>query len=143
MAHGDPIGLELPEDSQIFNVAALAKDGSFQATLAERTGMWSNPVVSPITDDGFQVAFLQSNSPLQSVNSGYTLSVMEQDGSNVKSIFPTSGETALKPQNITWSPNGEQMALIHRGNLWVVDNASLVSQQLTSDSQTSKPSWAK
>ena len=143
VSHGDPIGLELPEDSQIFNVGALAKDGSFQATLAERTGMWSNPVVSPITNDGFQVAYLQSNSPLQSVNSGYTLSVMEQDGSNAKFIFPTSGETALKPQNITWSPNGEQIALIHRGNLWVVDNESLVSQQLTSDSQTSKPSWAK
>ena len=143
VSHGDPIGLELPEDSQIFNVGALAKDGSFQATLAERTGMWSNPVVSPITNDGFQVAYLQSNNPLQSVNSGYTLSVMEQDGSNAKFIFPTSGETALKPQNITWSPNGEQIALIHRGNLWVVDNESLVSQQLTSDSQTSKPSWAK
>jgi len=143
VSHGDPIGLELPEDSQIFNVGALAKDGSFQATLAERTGMWSNPVVSPITNDEFQVAYLQSNSPLQSVNSGYTLSVMEQDGSNARFIFPTSGETALKPQNITWSPNGEQIALIHRGNLWVVDNESLVSQQLTSDSQTSKPSWAK
>ena len=143
VSHGDPIGLELPEDSQIFNVGAIAKDGSFQATLAERTGMWSNPVVSPITNDEFQVAYLQSNSPLQSVNSGYTLSVMEQDGSNAKFIFPTSGETALKPQNITWSPNGEQIALIHRGNLWVVDNESLVSQQLTSDSQTSKPSWAK
>ena len=36
-----PIGLELPEDSQIFNVSALAQDGSFQATLAERTGIWS------------------------------------------------------------------------------------------------------
>ena len=143
VSHGNPIGLELPEDSQIFNVGALAKDGSFQATLAERTGMWSNPVVSPITNDGFQVAYLQSNNPLQSVNSGYTLSVMEQDGSNAKFIFPTSGETSLKPQNITWSPNGEQIALIHRGNLWVVDNESLVSQQLTSDSQTSKPSWAK
>ena len=105
--------------------------------------MWSNPVVSPITNAEFQVAYLQSNSPLQSVNSGYTLSVMEQDGSNAKFIFPTSGETALKPQNITWSPNGEQIALIHRGNLWVVDNESLVSQQLTSDSQTSKPSWTK
>ena len=142
ISHGDPIGLELPEDSQIFNISALAQDGSFQATLAERTGIWSNPVVSPMTSTGFQVAFLQANSPLQSVNSGYTLSVMEQDGSNVKAIFPISGETALKPQNVNWSPNGKQLALIHRGNLWIVGNESSVSQQLTSDGQTSKPSWA-
>ena len=143
VAHGEPIGLELPEDSQIFNISALAIDGSFQVILAERAGMWSNPVVSPTSNYGFQVAFLQSNNPLQSVNSGYTLSVMEQDGSNTKTIFPTSGETALKPQNITWSPNGEQIALIHKGNLWIVDNESLISQQLTSDSQTSQPSWGK
>ena len=143
VSHGEPIGLELPEDSQIFNVSALAIDGSFEAILAERAGIWSNPVVSPTNNYDFQVAFLQANSPLQSVNSGYTLSIMEQDGSNVNAIFPTSGETALKPQNITWSPNGEQIALIHKGNLWVVDNESLISQQLTSDSQTSKPSWGK
>ena len=143
VSHGDPIGLELPEDSQIFNVSALAQDGSFQATLAERTGIWSNPVVSPMTSTGFQVAFLQANNPLQSISSGYTLSVMEQDGSNVKDIFPISGETALKPQNVTWSPNGKQIALIHKGNLWIVGNESSVSQQLTSDGQTSKPSWEK
>ena len=143
VSHGEPIGLELPEDSQLFNVSALAIDGSFEAILAERAGIWSNPVVSPTNNYDFQVAFLQANSPLQSVNSGYTLSIMEQDGSNVNAIFPTSGETALKPQNITWSPNGEQIALIHKGNLWVVDNESLISQQLTSDSQTSKPSWGK
>jgi Tol biopolymer transport system component len=95
-----------------------------------------------MTSTGFQVAFLQANSPLQSVSSGYTLSVMEQDGSNVKAIFPISGETALKPQNVNWSPNGKQLALIHRGNLWIVGNESSVSQQLTSDGQTSKPSWA-
>jgi hypothetical protein len=143
VSHGDPIGLELPEDSQIFNVSALAQDGSFQATLAERTGIWSNPVVSPMTSTGFQVAFLQANNPLQSVNSGYTLSVMEQDGSNVKDIFPILGETALKPQNVSWSPSGKQIALIHKGNLWIVGNESSVSQQLTSDGQTSKPSWEK
>ena len=143
VSHGNPIGLELPEDSQIFNISALAQDGSFQATLAERAGIWSNPVVSPLTSTGFQVAFLQSNNPLQSVNSGYTLAVMEQDGSNVKAIFPIVGETALKPQNVSWSPNGEQIALIYKGNLWVVGNESSVSQQLTSDGQTSKPSWAQ
>ena len=68
---------------------------------------------------------------------------MEQDGSNVKAIFPILGETALKPQNVSWSPNGEQIALIYKGNLWIVGNESSVSQQLTSDGQTSKPSWAQ
>jgi len=141
--HGDPIGLELPEDSQIFNIKAISLDYSFDATIAERTGIWSNPVVSKSVENRYNLAFLQANNPLQSVNSGYTLYMMEQDGSNSKPIFPDKGATPLKAQDVVWSPNNDQIALIYKGNLWIIGTNSKMSQQLTSDGQTSKPSWSQ
>ncbi len=142
VTHAAPVGLELAEDSPIFDLAALAQDGSFQATLAERSGMWATPVVSPQTENGFRVAFLQALNPLQSV-SRYRLALMDQDGSNVATIFPAPGEAGLKPQTVAWSPGGNQIALIQKGDLWIVEEDSGIVQQLTNDAQTSSPSWTQ
>ena len=142
VTHAAPVGLELAEDSPIFDLAALAQDGSFQATLAERSGMWATPVVSPQTESGFRVAFLQALNPLQRV-SRYRLALMDQDGSNVAAIFPAPGEAGLKPQTVAWSPGGSQIALIQKGDLWIVEEDSGIAQQLTNDAQTSSPSWTQ
>ena len=142
VTHAAPVGLELPEDSPVFHVSALPQDGTFQATLAERSGMWASPVVSPPGMGGFRVAFLQALNPLESDNSRYQLALMDQDGSNATPIFPAPGETGLRPQTVAWSPSGNQIALIHRSDLWIVEEDSGITQQLTKDAQTSSPTWA-
>ncbi len=140
--HGPPIGLETPEDSPVFDVAVLAADGSFDASLIPQAGIWATPIPSP---DGKSVAYLQATTPLDSVTSRYRLMIMDRDGSNAAPLFPPPDQPGLKKIDATffWSPDSAQMAVIHNGNLWVVDIAAGLSQQLTGDGQTTSPTWVK
>ena len=140
--HGPPLGLEKPEDSRVFDVAVVAADGLFDAALIPHAGIWANPLPAP---DGEKVAFMQAITALESITGTYRLTVMDRDGSNAISLFPTPDQTGLKPLSVTyvWSPDGEQLALIYEGDLWVVDVDSGKSQQLTGDGQTINPTWTK
>ena len=141
VTHAAPVGLEQPEHSPVFNLSAIALDGSFQVTLAERSGMWASPVIHASSMSNYRIAFLQALDPLHSLSSRYQLALMDQDGSNTTAIFPPEGEAGIKPQTVAWSPSGHQIALIHRGDLWIVEETSILAQQLTDDAQTSSPSW--
>ncbi len=138
--HGPPVGLEAPEDSRVFDVAVVAADGAFDSSLIARSGMWANPIPSP---NGQQIAYLQAISPLDSVTGLYRLMVMDRDGSNATELFPSSDQTGLLPQTLSWSPDSKQIAVILSGNLWVVDVTTGRSQQLTGDGQTTNPTWVK
>jgi len=140
--HGPPIGLETPEDSRVFDVAVVAADGSFDASLIARAGIWANPLPSP---DGKRVAYMQATAPLESITGSYRVAMMDRDGSNAETIFPPLDQSGLKPLSVTyaWSPDSEQLAVIFNGNLWVVDTATGLSQQLTGDGQTTNPTWVK
>lgn len=142
--HGPSLGLEAPEDSPVFDVAAIAVDGSFDAALVSRAGMWAAPIPSPpVTERGdFQLAFLQAQTPLESVTSRYRITLIDRDGSNAILVFPPEGEPGLTPQTISWSPDGTQLAAVWNGNLWIVDVATGLAQQLTGDGQTTNPDWA-
>jgi Tol biopolymer transport system component len=140
--HGPPLGLETPEDSRVFDLAVVAADGSFDASLVAQAGIWANPLPSP---DGQRIAYLQATTPLESINGTYRLAVMDRDGSNAVSIFPALDEPGLKPDAVTyaWSPESSRLAVILDKNLWVVEVESGKSQQLSGDGQTSNPSWIK
>lgn len=140
--HGPPTGLETPEDSPVFDVAVVATDGAFDASLVNRAGLWAAPTPAP---RGGLIAYLQAIAPLESVTSRYRLMVMDRDGSNSQPIFPPPDSPGLTPLDVTfvWSPDGTQLAVIFNGNLWVVDVASGLSQQLTGDGRTTNPSWVK
>jgi Tol biopolymer transport system component len=140
--HGPPIGLEAPEDSPVFDVAVVAADGTFGASLIPRSGMWANPLPSP---NGEQIAFMQAVSPLESKTGQYRIMIMDRDGSNPRTLFPPPSETGLIRLDVTyaWSPDNKQLAVILKGNLWVVDVTTGISQQLTGDGQTTNPSWAE
>jgi hypothetical protein len=68
--------------------------------------------------------------------------VMDRDGSNRRSLFPAEGEQGLEPQRVVWSPDAARIALIYRGDLWIVDISAGVGQRLTGDGQTTGISWA-
>lgn len=146
IVHGSPVGTEAAEDSQVFDLWAWDVDGWFSAPFATQTGMWGLPAWSPSSlvaeEEVSQIAFLQALSPLESANARYALWVMDRDGSNARAVFPPEGELGLRPQPVAWSPVGDQVALVHHGDLTLVNLVDASIRPLTSDSVNSNPVWA-
>jgi hypothetical protein len=145
--HGEPLALESSGASPVFNLLALTGPGGLELSLASRTGMFAYPSVSPPVEQpegeiAYTVAFLQALSPLESQESTYRLTVMDRDGSNRRSLFPPEGEPGLEPRPVAWSPGADRIALIYRGDLWVVDVESGLGNRLTSDGQAEAYDWS-
>jgi hypothetical protein len=143
--HGEPVALESAAASPVFNVVALPGSGGL-LTLTPRSGMFAYPLVSPLLEMpggevAYQIAFLQAISPLDSESSNYRLMVMDRDGSNLRALFPPEGEPGLEPHPPAWSPGADQIAVLYRGDLWVVDVETGIGQPLTSDGQTVTFDW--
>jgi hypothetical protein len=146
--HGSPLGFEDPQASPVFNLAAINGFLELDVLLSERTGLFAYPNVSPILEGSsaeiaYRVAFLQAITPLKSVDSSYRLGVMDRDGSNLRILFPAEGEPGLAPETPAWSPDGERIAVLYRGDLWVVDVDTGLGQPLTSDGQTQSFDWGR
>jgi hypothetical protein len=147
--HGDPVGIENPQSSPIFHLTVNTERTGQNIVLSERTGMFAYPTVSPILEVNtpeiaYKVAFLQAINPLESKSSTYRLTVMDRDGSNLRQLFPAPGEPGLDPvlPGPVWSPDGARIAVIYRGDLWVVDVDTGVGQQLTNDGQANLIDWS-
>lgn len=152
--HGDPLGNEPPDTSPVFNVVVTDVSGNFEAVIDEGAGMWSSPKFSPfIAADGENItgylAYWRARDPNASVYGEYDLVVADRDGSNARVIFPPQGlagltwtDFGLAPQDYVWSPDGQQIAVIYDGNLWVVDAVSGTSNQLTFDGGSENPTWS-
>ena len=144
--HGPPTGLESPAASPVFDLAAQPGRGGPVLKLAGRSGMFAYPAISPARqlssgEIAYRLAYLQALAPLESQTSTYQLIVMDRDGSNQTALFPATGEAGLAPQPILWSPDGTRLALIYRGDLWIVDATTGVGQRLTGDGQTVALDW--
>jgi Tol biopolymer transport system component len=152
--HGPPVGREMPENSPAFDVAVADTEGSLRTSIIKNVGIWAAPQYSPLIsqpDDEFPqgyLAYLRSRDPFNSINGEYDLIVADRDGSNSRQIFPQesepgikAGESVYQNQEFVWSPDGRQIALIYKGNLWIVDVESAVAHQLTLDGGASNPAW--
>ena len=147
--HAPPLGIEGPTASQAFDLVAISNPGESPLPLVTRTGMFAYPATSPVqlSESGeiaSEVAFLQALSPLESEASSYRLMVMDRDGSNVRTLFPQPGEPGIAQDELsppTWSPDGDRLALIYRGDVWIVDANTGVDQQLTGDGLTIALDW--
>ena len=116
--------------------------------LVERTGLFAYPAVSPIKDVStieisYMVAFLQAITPLESQESNYRLVIMDRDGSNLRTLFPPPGEPGLAPIEPAWSPAGDRIAVMYRGDIWIVDVESGIGQSLTADGQSISFDWSR
>ncbi len=144
-----------PGDTSVFDVWALAVDGSFRAKLANEAGMWAAPrpsVGSSITTT--HIIFGRAEAPYTSGRSRYTLYVMDRDGSNRTRLFPAEGGPGLEGSsslgglvNLAWSPvpptGGAQVALVYQGDLYRIDVPGGHVQQLTAEGNIERVRWAR
>jgi hypothetical protein len=62
-------------------------------------------------------------------------------------LFPPEGSAGLAPQSPVWAPapldnnQGDYLAFIYQGNIWLVDITTGKSQQITGDGLVSKLAW--
>jgi len=139
------------EESPFFDLSATSFSSEATVSIAESTGMFSYPSISEITSKGkeksYQVAYLQSIFIEQSETSRYRLHIMDRDGSNSKSLFPSTDSSGLEPQTPIWSPGqiegqtGDFIAIMYQGNLWLVDSGNGDAYQVTGDGLISGIDW--
>lgn len=145
-------GSEAQEESPFFELIAQFSEGGSPFNLVPQSGMFAYPVVSPESNgaqDGmdYQIAYLQAIFPNQSDSSRYRLSVIDRDGSNLRTLFPPEGKPGLEPQQVVWSPapiddnSVYAIAVIYQGNLWLVNGRSGEAHQITGDGLLNQVSW--
>ena len=153
-AHGAPLASEPASASPVFDLAMLAADGSFRATLRRSVGMWASPQFSPKIAgaeteraDGY-VAWLQAREAHNSIYSEYDLIIADRDGSNQRSIFPSADRPGIRKRDfgltatdMTWSPDAQFIAVTYLGDIWLVHIATGASHQITFDGGASNPVW--
>jgi hypothetical protein len=136
--HGPSPTGETAEDSPVFDVWVLAADGSLAVELASETGMWSAPQYAAESE---AIAFGRARSPYVSQTSGYDLYSMDRDGSDQQHLFPPREEIGLPYPHVAWGPGGSQLAVIYRGNLYLVDAGTGEYEQLTSEGGVTSVLW--
>jgi hypothetical protein len=151
VTHAPPPGLVNPEESPNFDLSAISLDSDAKVRIAQQSGMFSYPSASSArqigTERSYFVAYLQSLAPAQSETSGYKLVIMDRDGSNRRSVFPNSGSPGLAPQTPIWAPaplsyeEGDFLAVIYQGNIWLIDAATGAVHQITGDGLIQKLDW--
>jgi resuscitation-promoting factor RpfB len=160
--HGKPLYGEPEETSPVFDVAIVqANDkvqGLYQLTLVAQAGMWAAPQYSPLTGNATAsngevkkgyIAYLKARDPIDSATSEYDLVVADRDGSNAHPLFPGADKPGIKPidnlfgNEIAWSADGRQVAMIYQGNLWVIDVESGRANQVTVVDNAHHPRWGK
>jgi Tol biopolymer transport system component len=145
-------GSASPDESQVFDLAAVPASGGSPLRLVSNVGMFAYPVASPLQvlstgEAAYALAYLQAAFPTQSETSPYRLVVMDRDGSNSRSVFPPEGEPGLEPQRVAWSPSplpGQDnfaIAVVYQGNLWIVDVNNGQNHQITGDGLVSQAEW--
>jgi Tol biopolymer transport system component len=134
--HGPPLAAEPEEESQVFDLWLIDVDNTFSAKVAEQVGMWANPVWGKAG-----IAYGEAFEPLQSVNSRYSIQLIDKEGSNKRQIFPFKEELGLQPPDMVWSPDGSELLFTYNGNLYTASSHGSPPKQLTTDGQVSQPLW--
>ncbi len=138
MLHGPAPTGEAPENSPVFDIWALAVDGTLAVELVSEAGMWAAPIYAPAGD---HVVFGQARSPYASQTSNYDLYLMDRDGSDSQPLFPPAGEIGLEYPEVAWGPGGDQVILIYRGNLYLIHVSDGTVYQLTDEGSVTAVRW--
>jgi hypothetical protein len=134
--HGPPLASEPEDESQLFDLWLISVDGELKVKVAEQVGMWANPAWS---ESG--IAFGQAVNPLQSVNSRYSIQLMDRDGSNKRQLFPFQTEPGVQFPEFAWAPGRHDLLFTYNGKLYLTTSSGTPPRQLTTDGQASLPQW--
>jgi len=145
-------GVSVDEDSQVFHLAVFPFNGGAPVSIVPDVGMFAYPLPSPLYENElgestFEVAFLKAIEPRKSRTSPYQLYLMDRDGSNLRKLFPGDDTQGLSPHDFKWLPwyavdeSPMYLALIHQGDLWLVDSQTGDAQQLTGDGLVTAIDW--
>ncbi len=134
--HGPPLAAEPPEESQVFDLWLLNIDGTISAQVVEQVGMWANPRWST-----HGIVFGEADNPLQSVNSRYSIQLIDRDGSNKRQIYPFQNENGVLFPDLAWSPDDSTVLFVANGNLFITSSEGSPPRQLTVNTQASRPQW--
>jgi hypothetical protein len=139
------------EESPYFDLKAESLANDATVDIAAQVGMFALPSASPAHMNGqekaYQVAYLQAIFSDQSETSRYRLVVMDRDGSNRRTLFPSADLPGLDPQTPVWAPSaitgqqGDFLAVIYQGDLWLIDTGSGQAYQITGDGLMSRMDW--
>ncbi|MCP4141465.1 MAG: hypothetical protein GY755_14475 [Chloroflexi bacterium] len=151
VTHAPAQNLVTPEESPYFDLSAVSIANKSNIQLSSQTGMFAYPASSPLRPSGkeniYQIAYLQAIFPSQSESSRYRVIVMDRDGSNRRAIFPPENAQGIRPQTPVWAPEaisgqeGDFLALVYQGNLWLVDSGSGQAHQITGDGLINRIDW--
>jgi hypothetical protein len=147
VTHAPITGIHNQEESPLFNLSVYLIDSSTLIDLVPEVGMFAYPVTSPFqTGQSGPVALLQAIFPEQSDDSRYRLVLIDQDGSNLRAIYPPEGASGIEPQQVVWSPPDDgaasgRIAFIHQGNIWLIDPGAGNLQQITGDGLITRLDW--
>ncbi len=140
--HAPPEGAGAPEDSALFDVYVLARDGSADFALARRAGMWAAPVWSPADAAGkSRIAYGVTLNAADSERARYALYIADRDGSNKRRIFPKGGEDGVTIVQLAWSRDASQLVALREGDLWLYDLGNNSWAQLTANGDTRIARW--
>ncbi len=105
-----------PEESPVFNVWQLAATGAYSAAMASEAGMWATPSFAP---DGSGLLFGRALVPYRSDTSPHRLCLIDRDGSDQR-CFDAPGETGIELPSWRWSPDGDVIAFILLGDIYLM-----------------------
>jgi resuscitation-promoting factor RpfB len=150
VTHGPATGLVSAEESTDFDLSAVSLANSTNVNIAAQVGMFASPSASHLHQNGneysYSVAYMEAIFPDQSATSRYRLVVMDRDGSNRRELFPEVGQVGLEVQMPLWSPapgpgGDDFIAVIYKGNLWLIDAVTGAAQQVTGDGLILRMDW--
>lgn len=136
VVHGPSLAGEPAEESQMFDLWLFSVDGKISAKMAEQVGMWANPAWGQAG-----IAFGEAVNPLQSVNSRYTIQLIDRDGSNKRQLFPFQDQPGVQFPELVWSPAAQTLLFVYNGDLYVIGSQGGPPRQLTTNSQASHLQW--
>jgi hypothetical protein len=151
VSHAPPPNLVNPEESPYFDLSARSLANNATVDVVQQAGMFAYPSASALRPSGrektYQMAYLQAIFPSQSDTSRYRLAVMDRDGSNRRVLFPAQDVPGLEPQTPVWAPEpvtgqeGDFIAVVYQGNLWLVDSGNGQAYQITGDGLINRLAW--
>lgn len=114
--------------------------------LAADVGIWSHPHWAAAPSPQGEIAFLRALEPFASLQSGYTLWLMDSDGSNARQIFPPPGENTAFPRQadfLAWQGDGLGVSFVFEDDLYLLNlETNQVSSLADDEAVASNPSWA-